>query len=61
MRSKAPLLPLSSAHFPAKTEPNGPPTQKDATAALQAPVEWPGKTKGSVAFITLMLYPAANV
>ena len=61
INSKARFLPLESAHFPAKTEPNGPPTQKAATATLHSPVVCPGNTKGSGAFITLILYPALNM
>lgn len=60
IRSNAPLLPLLSAHFPAKTQPNGAPTQDTETARLHCSVLCPGKTKASGAFITPVLYPAKD-
>jgi hypothetical protein len=61
IKSKVPLLPLNSAQCPAKTQPNGAPTQKAETARLHSSALCPGKTKASGAFITLILYPAKDV
>ena len=57
---RAPRRPRVSAKVPANTAPNGPPTAKAATAIDQEPVEWPGKTTASGAFITPVLYPTKN-